>query len=113
MIPTEQFSTLAMPFLSALVALVFTLWFKDFATKIAKGLAFQMNKSFNPGDRVILDGEPAVIVSIGVTQTVFATYKTQEGSTHVETLWRYVPNERIPYLKLEKVITDSKGNTNG
>ena len=113
MIPTNQFNSLIMPFLSGLTALVFTLWFKDLAAKIAKGLAFKMNKHFNPGDKVILDGENAVIVSIGMTQTVFCTYKTEQGSTNVETLWRYVPNERIAYLKLEKVITDAKGNTNG
>ena len=87
-----------MPFISALLILVITLWFKDFATKIAKGLAFSMNKSFNEGDAVILDGNEAIIVKIGLTETVFGTYG-ERGYT-----WRYVPNERIPMLKLEKVI---------
>jgi hypothetical protein len=112
MIPTEEFSNLVMPFMSALVALVFTLWFKDLATKIAKGLSFKMNKAFNAGDKVILDGENAVIISIGITHSIFATYKTEQGTGDVETLWRYVPNERIPYLKLEKVITERKGHGN-
>jgi hypothetical protein len=39
-----------------------------------------------------------MIVKIGVSQTVFGVY-SDRGYT-----WRYVPNERIPYLKLEKVI---------
>ena len=87
-----------MPFISALLILVITLWFKDFATKIAKGMAFKMNASFNEGDAVILDGNEAIIVKIGLTETVFGTYG-ERGYT-----WRYVPNERIPMLKLEKVI---------
>ena len=40
----------------------------------------------------------AMIVKIGARQTVFGVY-SERGYT-----WRYVPNERIPYLKLEKVI---------
>ena len=93
-----EITNLLMPFISALVLLVITLWFKDFATKIAKGMAFKMNKSFNEGDTVILDGQDALIVKIGLSETVFGVY-SDRGYT-----WRYVPNERIPMLKLEKVI---------
>ena len=57
-----------------------------------------MNKSFNEGDTVILDGQDALIVKIGLSETVFGVY-SEKGYT-----WRYVPNERIPMLKLEKVI---------
>ena len=93
-----ELTNLVMPFISALVLLVITLWFKDFATGIAKGLKFKMNKSFNEGDTVILDGQDALIVKIGLSETVFGVY-SDKGYT-----WRYVPNERIPMLKLEKVI---------
>tara|TARA_B100000424_G_scaffold195637_1_gene153045 strand:+ start:504 stop:986 length:483 start_codon:yes stop_codon:yes gene_type:complete len=93
-----ELTNLVMPFISALMLLVITLWFKDFATKIAKGMAFKMNKSFNEGDTVILDGSDALIVKIGLSETVFGVY-SEKGYT-----WRYVPNERIPMLKLEKVI---------
>ena len=93
-----EVANLVTPFISALVLLVVTLWFKDFATKIAKGMAFKMNKSFNEGDTVILDGSDALIVKIGLSETVFGVY-SDKGYT-----WRYVPNERIPMLKLEKVI---------
>ena len=93
-----QVTGLLMPFISALLLLVITLWFKDFATKIAKGLAFKMNPAFKEGMKVILDGKDAIIVKIGTTETVFGVY-SDRGYT-----WRYVPNEKIPNLKLEKVI---------
>ena len=93
-----EITNLIMPFISALLILVITLWFKDFATKIAKGMMFKMNKSFNEGDSVVLDGEDAIIVKIGLSESVFGVYGPR-GYT-----WRYVPNERIPMLKLEKVI---------
>ena len=93
-----EITNLLMPFVSALMLLVITLWFKDFATKIAKGMSFKMNKSFNEGDTVILDGSDALIVKIGLSETVFGVY-SDKGYT-----WRFVPNERIPMLKLEKVI---------
>ena len=93
-----EITNLLMPFISALLLLVITLWFKDFATGIAKGLKFKRNKSFNEGDTVILDGSDALIVKVGLSETVFGVY-SDKGYT-----WRYVPNERIPMLKLEKVI---------
>ena len=57
-----------------------------------------MSKVFQPGDVVILDGEEAVIITIGVTKTVF------EKVNNRGIVWRYVPNERLAYLKLEKVV---------
>jgi hypothetical protein len=57
-----------------------------------------MNRAFSEGDKVILDGNESIIVKIGLTETVFGVYGDR-GYT-----WRYVPNERIPTLKLEKVI---------
>ena len=103
---SNQLSELLTPFIVALLMLVIALWFKDFATKIAKGLAFSMNKSFQEGDKVILDGERALIVKIGLTQTVFGITKSN-GEWDGDYVWRYVPNERIPYLKLEKVVFDN------
>jgi len=103
---TNQLSELITPFIVALLMLVISLWFKDFATKIAKGLAFSLNKSFQEGDKVILDGERALIVKVGLTQTVFGITKSN-GEWDGDYVWRYVPNERIPYLKLEKVVFDN------
>jgi small-conductance mechanosensitive channel len=106
MIPiSNQISELITPFIVALILLVISLWFKDFATKIAKGLSFSFNKSFQEGDKVILDGERALIVKVGLTQTVFGITKS-DGEWEGDYVWRYVPNERIPYLKLEKVVEE-------
>lgn len=107
-----EVSELLLPFLAALISLVVTLSFKDYATKIAKGLAFQLNKDFQEGDKVILDGERALIVKVGMTQTVFGITK-HNGEFDGDYCWRYVPNERIPYLKLEKVIFDARPLANG
>ena len=93
-----DFSSMILPWIAVLISLVVAIWFKDFATGIAKGLKFKMNKAFNEGDTVILDGADALIVKIGLSETVFGVY-SEKGYT-----WRYVPNERIPMLKLEKVI---------
>ena len=87
-----------MPWITVLISLIVAVWLKDYATSIAKGLKFKMNPAFNEGDEVLLDGEPAMIVKIGTVETVFGVY-SDRGYT-----WRYVPNERIPYIKLEKVI---------
>jgi hypothetical protein len=108
----EDITSLIMPFLGVLVMVVITLWFKDFAMKIAKGMAFQMNKQFQEGDKVILDGESALIVKIGITETVFGVTKSS-GQFDGDYVWRYVPNERIAFLKLEKVIFDNVPNRNG
>ena len=91
-------TSMILPWIAVLISLVVAIWFKDFATGLAKGLKFKFDPAFNEGDEVLLDGELSMIVKIGARQTVFGVY-SQRGYT-----WRYVPNERIPYLKLEKVI---------
>ena len=93
-----EFSDLLLPWVGVLISLVVAIWVKDFATGLAKGLKFKMNPAFQEGHEVLLDGELAMIVKIGMTETVFGIY-SDRGYT-----WRYVPNERIPMLKLEKVI---------
>lgn len=93
-----ELTDMLMPWITVLISLIIAIWLKDYATSIAKGLKFKMNPAFNEGDEVLLDGEPAMIVKIGTVETVFGVY-SDRGYT-----WRYVPNERIPYIKLEKVI---------
>ena len=93
-----DFSSMIFPWITVLISLVVAIWFKDFATGLAKGLKFKFDPAFNEGDEVLLDGELSMIVKIGARQTVFGVY-SDRGYT-----WRYVPNERIPFLKLEKVI---------
>jgi hypothetical protein len=88
------------PWIAVLISLMIAFWTKDFVTNLAQGIKFKMNPAFNEGDTVILDGAEATIVKIGVGQTVFGIYNDR-GYT-----WRYVPNTRIPILKLEKVINN-------
>lgn len=101
-----QLSDILMPWMAVLFSIMMAIWFKDWATKLAKGIAFKFNPQFREGDKVILDGERALIVKIGLTETVFGITK-MGGEWDGDYIWRYVPNDRIPYLKLEKVIFDS------
>ena len=91
-------SEMLMPWIALLISIVVTMWIKDWIQSFVKGMQFRINKAFNEGDHVILDGSPAHIVKIGNTETVFGVY-SDKGYT-----WRYVPNSRIPYLKLEKIV---------
>jgi hypothetical protein len=89
------------PIIKILVAGIIAIWIKDFITKASKGLAFYMNSAFSEGDKVKIDDSDAIIVKIGLTQTVFSIIK-EDG----DYVWRYVPNDMIAILKLEKVIYD-------
>lgn len=93
-----QLTTFLMPWLTILVSIIMAMMIKDWATSLAKGIKFKLSNAFNPGDVVLLDGEEAVIITIGVTKTVF------EKVNDRGIVWRYVPNERLAFLKLEKVV---------
>ena len=95
---TAQITNFILPWIGILISLIVAIWIKDFATSLAKGFKFQMNKAFNEGDKVLLEGNEAVIIKIGISETVFGVY-SEKGY-----IWRYVPNERIVMLKLEKII---------
>ena len=87
------------PWIALLGSLMIAYWAKDFATNFAVGLKFKLNPAFNEGDTVILDGNEAIIVKIGINQTVFGVY-SDRGYT-----WRYIQNTRMSYVKLEKVVS--------
>ena len=93
-----KLTELLMPWIAILLSLIIAFWLKDFAQNLMIGLKFRMNSAFNEGDEVLLDGNDALIVKIGIRDTVFGVY-SDKGYT-----WRYVPNVRIPLLKLEKII---------
>lgn len=101
-----ELTEMLLPFMSALMLLVITLWFKDFAAGIARGLAFRFSSQFKEGDVVLLDDEQAIIVKIGITQTVFGILRNNG-----DYCWRYIPNERISSVKLEKVIVSDVSRT--
>ena len=94
-----------LPYIGMVVIVVMGFMLRDFAMKWGKGIAFQWNKQFQEGDHVLIDGERALIVKIGMTQTVFGVTKSN-GEFDGDYVWRYVPNERIDFLKLEKIIFD-------
>ena len=93
-----DFADLIGPWIAILVSISAAFWFKDFAQNMMIGLKFKFNPAFNEGDSVLLDGNDAIIVKIGLRETVFGVYG-EKGYT-----WRYVPNTRIPFLKLEKIV---------
>ena len=93
-----QLTTFLMPWLTILISIIMAMMIKDWATSLAKGIKFKLSNAFTPGDVVLLDGEEAVIITIGVTKTVF------EKVNDRGIVWRYVPNERLAFLKLEKVV---------
>ena len=86
------------PWAAIIGSIIVGMWIRDWSTGFAKGARFRMSKSFNEGDKVLLDGCPALIIKIGFTESVFGVYN-KDGYT-----WRYVQNERIPFLKLEKIV---------
>lgn len=96
--PEIQLSEFYVEFLGFVITLIVALSVRDWATSFVKGMKFKLNRAFNEGDKVILDGCPALIVRIGTSETVFGVYN-KDGYT-----WRYVPNERIAFLKLEKIV---------
>ena len=96
--PTIELSAYYVEFIGFLLTLIVGLSIRDAATSFVKGAKFRFNPAFKEGDKVILDGNPALIVKIGLSETVFGVYG-DEGYT-----WRYVPNTRIEFLKLEKIV---------
>ena len=86
------------PWIAILISLSAVFWFKDFATNLACGLKFKFNPAFNEGDSVILDNQDAIIVKIGLRETVFGIYSPKGY------VWRYIPNDRLKLLKLEKIV---------
>ena len=71
---------------------------KDYSVSFIKGLKFKLNSQFKEGDKVLLDGEQAMIIKIGMGTTVFGVY-SKDGYT-----WRYISNTKIESLKLEKIV---------
>ena len=96
--PTIELSAYYVEFIGFLLTLIVGLSIRDAASSFVKGAKFRFNPAFKEGDKVILDGSPALIVKIGLSETVFGVYG-DDGYT-----WRYVPNTRIEFLKLEKIV---------
>ena len=96
--PEIQLNQFYIEFIGFTLTLIVALALRDWATSFIKGMKFKLNKAFTEGDKVIIDGQKALIVKIGMSETVFGVYG-KDGYT-----WRYVPNERIAFSKLEKIV---------
>lgn len=92
---------LVAPYLATLIGLVMSLAVKDVSTSFVKGLLFKYNPLFNEGDTVLIDDEYAIIVKIGVKYSIFGVVKP-DGNY----IWRFVQNDQINSLKLEKVVRE-------
>ena len=71
---TAPLTEFILAWVGIIISLIIAVWVKDIATGLAKGLKFQMNKAFNEGDKVLLEGDDAVIIKIGISETVFGVY---------------------------------------
>ena len=86
------------PWIAILISISAAFWFKDFAVNLMSGLKFKFNPSFNEGDHIILDDDDAIIVKIGLRESVFGVYRDKGY------VWRFIPNDRLKFHKLEKII---------
>lgn len=93
-----QLSQGAINVINIVLALIVGLAVRDLANSFVSGLLFYLSSDFKPGDLVYIDGERALIISIGIRQTIFNIEK-EEGTS-----WRYVPNDRIKFARLEKIV---------
>tara|TARA_R100001509_G_scaffold22605_1_gene11878 strand:- start:277 stop:705 length:429 start_codon:yes stop_codon:yes gene_type:complete len=93
-----QLTDLLAPWIAILISISAAFWFKDFATNMMIGLKYRNNSHFNEGDHVILDGKDAILVKLGLRESVFGIY-TERGY-----VWRFIPNDQLPKQKLEKII---------
>jgi len=69
---------------------------------ISKGVAFRTSSKFKEGDHIMIDGDKAIIVKIGLFVSIFGITRSDGYN------WRYVPNQRLSILKIEKIISTIK-----
>tara|TARA_R110002153_G_scaffold71846_2_gene188593 strand:- start:232 stop:603 length:372 start_codon:yes stop_codon:yes gene_type:complete len=97
-IPKIEISDFYIDFIGYALSIFLIMWAKDAISAFMEGMKFRNNKHFKEGDKVLLEGEQAMIVTIGWRQSVFGIYG-KDGYT-----WRFIPNKKIESLKLEKIV---------
>ena len=97
-LPTIELSDFYIEFIGYALSILVMLWIKDAIGSFLQGLKFRNNKHFQEGDKVLLEGQQAMIITIGWKQSVFGVYG-EKGYT-----WRFIPNNKIESLKLEKIV---------
>ena len=88
------------PLMAIFLSLGIGIFIKDLVTNFITGIKFKFDATFNEGDKCIVDGDRAILVKVGIYESVFSI---KNGRGHV---WRFVPNERIKFLKIEKIIEE-------
>lgn len=107
MLPEFVLSATAIAYLTAMIAISIGLIIKDVLVNFTSGIMFYMNKNFNDGDHIYLDGEHAIIIRVGFRHTVFQVINEDK------VCWRYISNDRVKNHKLDKIITNTKETQDG
>lgn len=97
-LPTIEISDFYIEFIGYALSILVIMWVKDAISTFMEGMKFRNNKHFKEGDKVLLEGQQAMIITIGWRQSVFGVYGA-DGYT-----WRFIPNKKIESLKLEKIV---------
>ena len=97
-LPTIEISDFYIEFIGYALSILLIMWIKDAISAFMEGMKFRNNKYFKEGDKVLLEGQQAMIITIGWRQSVFGVYG-EAGYT-----WRFIPNKKIESLKLEKIV---------
>mgnify|MGYP001156726064 FL=1 len=93
------------PILALSLSLIIGLALKNAITNFLCGVKFIMGEAFNSGDLVIIDGtQQALIIKVGLYETIFQTQ--HDG----QTLWRHVPNSRLDFMNISRVIQQINEN---
>lgn len=96
--PNFNFTPNEIAWITAMITLIIGLITKEIATSFVMGLLFKLNPQFKAGDDVLLEGKKAIIISVGIRNTVF-----QIDDEH-GTVWRYIPNDTMKTVKLAKIV---------
>jgi hypothetical protein len=86
------------PWVGVLFSVIVIFLLKDVIFALIKGLKFKLRPGFESGDNCYIDKEHATIVKIGLLETIF---EIDNGRGKV---WRYIPNEQLDSLVLERII---------
>jgi len=86
------------PLFAVSLALVIGMVLRDWTSNLVLGMKFKFDEAWYEGAHCFIDDEPAIIVKMGISETIF------QISNGRGVVWRHVSNERIKYLKIERVI---------
>ncbi len=97
---TQQLEAEISTLIATGLVIVVGLIIKDVLSAAAFGVMFYLDRNFNEGDTVYINGQLSTIIKISLTKSIF--------KMHDSNRWKYVHNSRIRFLDLEKVIEPDK-----